>query len=202
MHRLLDALASGVHDTKNQLFIAEAIIAACEKKHGVELGEARYALEAAANRLSRTLATYHLLRHDARLAILPVIVGDLCAEVALNQRQHLAKAGISLEITCTVVDVWAFDRDLVSDMLNNAVQNASRFARRQIRLIAQTEDGGLLLRVEDDGPGFTILPPASGTGLLIAERLASMHTRLGRNGHVRLANDSTLGGARVDMWLP
>ena len=55
MQRLLDILASGVHDAKNQLFVAESIIAAAERTHGVDLAEARYAIEAAAGRLSRTL---------------------------------------------------------------------------------------------------------------------------------------------------
>ncbi len=48
MHTLLDVLASGVHDAKNQLFVAESLIAAAEAKHGIELGEARYAIEPAA----------------------------------------------------------------------------------------------------------------------------------------------------------
>ena len=50
MHRLLDVLASGVHDAKNQLFAAESMVAAVEAAHGVDLGEARYAIEAAAGR--------------------------------------------------------------------------------------------------------------------------------------------------------
>ena len=56
MHTLLDVLASGVHDAKNQLFVAESLITAAETQYGVELGEARYAIEAAATRLSRTRA--------------------------------------------------------------------------------------------------------------------------------------------------
>ena len=53
MQKLLDILASGIHDTKNQLFVTESLIAAAEQQHGINLGEARYALEAAAQRLSR-----------------------------------------------------------------------------------------------------------------------------------------------------
>ena len=35
MHHLLDILASGVHDAKNQLFVAESVIAALEAEHGI-----------------------------------------------------------------------------------------------------------------------------------------------------------------------
>lgn len=102
MQRLLDILASGVHDAKNQLFIAESMIAASEAAHGISMGEARYAIEAAANRLSRTLTAYHLLRDDATAAITPSIVSDLCDEVMLAQKKHLAVRNITLSAACSV----------------------------------------------------------------------------------------------------
>lgn len=202
MHRLLDTLVSGVHDTKNQLFIAESLLAACEAKHGVDLGEVRYAIETAADRLSRTLSAYRLLKKGANIAVVPAIAADICAEVALAQRKHLGNAGIALDVDCTVIDEWPLDRDLVTDMLNNAVHNAGRFARGKVRLSARPEEGGLLFCVEDDGPGFKQLPPVGGIGLEVTERLAQLHLRHGRSGRLRLSNDSPLGGARFELWLP
>jgi len=202
MQRLLDILASGVHDAKNQLFIAESMIAASEAAHGISMGEARYAIEAAANRLSRTLTAYHLLRDDATAAITPSIVSDLCDEVMLAQKKHLATRSITLSVACSVLDEWPLDRDLITDMLNNAVQNAGRYARQSVRLSATTDDGWLSLIVEDDGPGFATLPPDCGTGLMVAERLASLHTRRERHGSLTLTNDSALGGARFELRLP
>lgn len=202
MHTMLDILVSGVHDAKNQLFVAESLIAEREARHGIDLAEARYAIEAAANRLSRTLATYRLLRDDARLSITPTIIADLCDEVALAQRAHLANAAITLEIDCTVVDEWLLDRDLVTDMLNNAIHNASRYARQSIRLSARIEDDWLILAVDDDGPGIPEPPPTQGTGLAVASRLAELHTRHGRHGCLRLDNSSPLGGARFALRLP
>ena len=96
MHDLLDILASGVHDAKNQLFVAESMIAGLEAEHGIAMGEARYAIESAANRLSRTLAAYQVLRKDAAPAVTPVIIGDLCEEVIMAQQRHLAVADIAL----------------------------------------------------------------------------------------------------------
>ncbi len=46
-----------------------------------------------------------------------------------------------------------FDRHLVSMALDAALHNALRFARRQLWLQAQDHDGGLLFRLDDDGPG-------------------------------------------------
>ena len=209
MHRLQDILASGVHDAKNQLFIAESMIAAVEAEAGVDLGEARYAIEAASDRLSRTLAAYRLLRHGAALAIVPAVVGDLCAEAALAHRRHLARSGITLAVDCPVPDEWPLDRDLVGDMLGNAVQNAGRFARSKVLLQARVADGQLLLRVEDDGPGFAELTDGlpgggagAGTGLLVARRLAELHQRHGRPGGLHLSNGGSLGGAVFELRLP
>jgi len=205
MHQLLDALASGVHDAKNQLFFAEAQIAAAEAKHGIDLGEARYAIEAVAGRLSRTLAAYRLLRDDARIALLPTVVADLCDEIALDQRRHLAQAGIALDVVCSVRDEWPLDRDLVTDVINNAVQNAGRHARSRIVLEARIDGDTLVFRVEDDGPGFADLQQR-GTGLVVAERIARLHARGGRQGSLTLTNggvsDGGLGGAVFVLRLP
>ncbi len=202
MHRLLDILASGIHDTKNQLFSAESLVAGSEAKHQIDLFEIRYAIEAAADRLSRTLAAYQLMRHGAQLAVVPAIVSDLCEEVGLAQKHHLVNAGISLTIDCQTFDDWPLDRDLVTDMLNNAIQNAGRFARCAIRLSAFVQDEELVLRVEDDGAGFSTLPPAMGTGLIVAEKLAALHSRQEHHGSLHLSNGSALGGACFELRLP
>ena len=202
MHHLLDILASGVHDAKNPLFIAESMLAADETRRGIDLGEARYAIEAAATRLSRTLAAYRLMREGAQLAIVPCIVGDLCDEVALAQAVHLKTQGITLTVDCKVFDPWPLDRDLLTDMLNNAVQNAGRYARSRIALSIFEDAAGLVMRVDDDGPGFPSLPPDKGIGLSVAERLAELHSRHQHTGQLLLNNDSALGGARFELHLP
>jgi len=203
MHRLLDLLASGVHDTKNQLFFAESQVASVEAKHGLDLSEIRYAIESAAARLARTLAAYRLLRDDATITLVPAVVADLCEEIALDQRAHLAHGGIALTVACEVADEWALDRDLVADILNNALQNAARHARSQIRLHAFIDDGDLVLRVEDDGGGFADPDPlAHGVGLLVASRVAGMHRVGEHTGRLLLANGGTLGGAVLELRLP
>lgn len=202
MNNLLDILASGIHDAKNQLFLAESLIAATEAEHGLSLGEARYAIEAASERLSRTLSAYQLLREGAVSAITPVILSDLCDEVMLAQKSHLANRGVKLDIDCQVFDAWPLDRDLVTDMLNNAVQNAGRYARSAVSMKVSTDGEWLCLAVEDDGPGFASLPPEKGTGLMVADRLAALHARQGRQGSLLLGNGAALGGARFELRLP
>ncbi len=202
MQKLLDVLASGIHDSKNQLFLAESLVAAHESQCHADLGEVRLAIENAAARLTRSLVAYRLLRDGAQLAIVPVIVSDLLDEVALAQGPHLAKQQLALVVDCPVPDAWPLDRDLIADLLNNAVQNACRYARQQIRLSATLDGDTLRLRVDDDGVGFAQLPPASGLGLLLAERIVSLHQHRERHGQLRLGNDGPLGGAWLEIELP
>lgn len=202
MEKLLDILASGIHETKNQLFYAETAIAAAEAAHGIDLAEARYAIERGAHRLNRTLTAYRLLRHERQLALIPTVISDLCAEMALEARLHLQHHALDLNVDCPLDDAWPMDRELVEDMLSNALQNASRFARQQVQLRAALVEGGLQLSVADDGPGFAALPPVSGTGLRIARRLAELHTRGPRHGTLTLTNGGPLGGACYTLWLP
>jgi glucose-6-phosphate-specific signal transduction histidine kinase len=163
-------------------------------------GRGRYAIEAAPP-ACRALAARCCAR-DAQPAITPVIVADLCAEVGLDQKKHLAAAGIELSQSCSVVDEWPLDRDLVTDMLNNAIQNAGRYARSRVHLDARLDAGWLVFSVEDDGPGFATLPPACGTGLTVAHRLAFLHRRQEQDGSLHLSNGASLGGARFELRLP
>lgn len=202
MQRLLDILASGIHDAKNQLFQAEACLAEAETRQGIDLADARYAIEAAARRLNRTLTAYRLGRHEQPLAVVPTVLADLLDEVVLIQRPYLTHKGLTLDVRCDVADEWPLDRDLLTDILNNAIYNASRYARQQISLSATRHDDGLLLTIADDGFGFESIPPATGTGLRLAQQLAQLHARRGRQGSLTLDNASPLGGARVMLWLP
>lgn len=203
MEKLLDTLASGIHDARNQLMIAESQLSERERQHGIDLGEARQAIENAAGRLTRLLAAYRLMQHDVRLALQPCRIDELCSEAALTQRHLFHASGLKLTVNCQVFDEWVCARDLVADMLNNALQNACRHARSEVRLNADIVADGLCLRIADDGPGFTELPPqTTGSGLLLAARLAELHRRGERQGRLELANGGPLGGAVFALTLP
>lgn len=109
---------------------------------------------------------------------------------------------------------WYFDRRLVRMALDAALHNALRFGRREILLSACEADGGLLLRIEDDGPGVGKgdAPPrnplpaednaATGLGTTLCEAVARAHRHGGRCGHVHLGPRPGAAGARFELWLP
>lgn len=206
MHPVLDLISSGVHDAKNQLFLAESLLIQAEAQHGVALDEARFAIEAAALRLTRVLTAYRLERNIGGLTISMVSVAELLEEAALINRRHCERLHVRLSADSHAEGLWPLDRELVLDMLSNALQNASRFARSRIDLSARIEDGYLCIRVEDDGPGFETpdidVVSQTGVGLFVARELALRHVREGRQGRVELHNGGTLLGGVFDLRLP
>ena len=114
---------------------------------------------------------------------------------------------------------WFFDHRLVRMALDAALHNARRFAHHEIRLEAFAADGGLVLRIDDDGPGPVAAGMAAsrdltggeaatahgaldtGLGTALCQAVAHAHRHRGRHGHARLAARPA-GGARFELWLP
>jgi signal transduction histidine kinase len=104
----------------------------------------------------------------------------------------------------------AEEGDLV-ELLGVLLDNAAKWARSEVRIGAQAEDGLISLTVEDDGPG---IPPqdrraaltrgvrldaavsGTGLGLAIAQDIVAAY------GGTLLLEGSALGGLGVQIRLP
>ena len=104
-----------------------------------------------------------------------------------------------------------FDERLMTAVVSTAVYNALRFAQSDIKLVAQLKDDFLILSVEDDGRGFSTSPEKedellfqnnTGLGLYFAELSAAAHCVDERNGFVKKESSTTLGGARLAIFIP
>ncbi len=203
-----DVLASGIHDAKNRLFEVHSLLVRAEQEHGLGLADARFAICGAANRLSRTLVAYRLLRDQQPVDMTPVPVAELVEDALLTVRTQFDRAGVALRIDTGFEGEWPLDRTLVTDILVNALQNACRHANSAVRLEIRTSDRTLQLCINDDGAGFPVafaerLPEGrSGLGLFIACRLAQLHVRKGARGSLSLTNGGALGGALFELRLP
>lgn len=208
----VDALASGVHDTKNTLFDALSRIAAVRQALPPESGdsaallsEAAGAIERSADRLAQILSAYRLIRHENPVALLPTPLRDLAEYVRLRVQPEWTGTA-SLEVAPVPDELWIMDRELIADCLVNALLNAARQAHTSVTLAFAVCDDWLEVRVDDDGPGYPpeILAgaaPRGSVGLFLADRLAGLHRRAGRLGRLELSNHPE-GGARFRLMLP
>ena len=102
------------------------------------------------------------------------------------------------------------DREDLLELAGNLIDNACKWCRREVRISASAETG-LVLRVEDDGPGAPSEDLAaltqrgmrgddsragSGLGLAIADEVARSY-----GGAVQFAQSAELGGLRVEAIL-
>lgn len=211
----VDVIASGIHDAKNNMFDALARIGSATQfiRNGQGddalpiLAETEQAVLASADRLSKLLSAYRLARHENPVSLLPVNVQDLLEDAILRVAPH-RQSHLLIESCCNFDGFWVCDRELVTDCLVNAMQNALRVARHAIRIEAAEADNHLVLTVADDGPGFPDTLPAqtsgkqTGIGLYIARRIAHLHVRHEQHGQLKLENGGPLGGAVFHLILP
>ncbi len=213
MAEQIDALvAAAIHDAKNALMALDTQLADLERRPAnADFSVARATTSRIAGQLAELLTLYRAQGGQLRLAIddhdLHDFIDDLMAELGP------LPGNIRLDCTRDAADrlgAWAFDAYLVRLALLDALRNALRHARSNVRFSLQAAaQGGLCFAVADDGPGFpaAILAgegaaSSQGTGLglnfarLIAERHA---TPSGRLGHIELANTP---GASLKLFLP
>lgn len=194
--------AAVIHDVKNRLAELAMRLAASDP-HSAAL-----ALDASAKLAHLLLAEGQELvaRIDAAAP------ADLLDELAAEYRDLYPGRQIQTDSSASPA-LWYYDVSLLRMALSNAVHNALRHCRTEVRLAARVDGQQLVLEVRDDGAGF---PPAllagdagltavgssvgsTGLGLLISRRIAEAHRLKGVAGRLALANAD---GAVLQIILP
>lgn len=166
--------------------------------------------------LARTQVEHHLSRARAAAAVgvpgqrtplRPVIEGLL----RLMGKVHAARA-LQFELSaCDPQLAFRGEAQDLHEMLGNLIDNASKWAARQVRVQVDVHGSELIVRIDDDGPGLRAeareavfargvradeRTPGSGLGLSIVRELAQLY-----GGGVALLA-SPLGGLCAELRLP
>lgn len=193
-----------LHDVKNRL----AQLAGRAEAAG-DVETTRDAI-AAADALTRLLVYYRAEIGSLGLNIDAHAPAELAAEL-LDGRA--AGDTCSVQLDCSrAPTLWFYDEALVRLVLANAVQNAGRHARTQVRIEVAERDDWLEFIVRDDGQGYPdavlndpigaathVSRDGTGLGLRLGRRIAEMHENAGARGQIRLANED---GAVFRLILP
>jgi signal transduction histidine kinase len=228
MNRMLDRLEEGqarqrrfVSDASHELRSPVAAIrqhaeVALRHPESTDLGSLAEVAHEESLRLQRIVEDLLLLTQidegTVRLRQEPVDLDDLVHEEAARLR---ATTRLRVESDRVGEGRVLGDRDRLERLVRNLTDNAARHARGAVVLSVERQSDGVLLVVEDDGPGipeaerarifdrFVRLEDArerdsggSGLGLAIVREIARLH-----EGEVRVA-DGSLGGARFLVRLP
>ncbi|NNG02686.1 MAG: HAMP domain-containing histidine kinase [Inquilinus sp.] len=183
-------------------------------RNGLPGGEGARLLHGQVERMAGLIERYASLAQavgtDAGVArSLPVaaVLEDVRDGYAILYRQP----PVTISVECPADLVFSVPRHDLEAAIGNLTANAHRFAASRILLAARLDKGGLVVSVDDDGPGIPAehrpsalrwgerldqAPPGSGLGLAIVADLADLH-----GGTLEL-DDSPLGGLRAALRLP
>ena len=135
------------------------------------------------------------------------MIGDLQRTL-----QHIhADRDLTIETACADDVVFRGERQDLEEMVGNLFDNACKWARHRVRVVARERVGRAILKIDDDGPGLAddareaVMQrgirldesvPGSGLGLSIVRDIAGLY-----GGEVTLERGE-LGGLCAVLALP
>lgn len=220
-------LVSSAHDMKNSISVMTAYLEAALREMDPATApasvnemthQALYEAKRLNDRLIQILALYKinegLYPFDPEDVDLAAFAKEVIARVS-----PLAQAkGIKLEVELLGAErYWYFDYELILSVVIQALHNAVKYTRDQVKLSVQTSADQIEIRVGDNGAGF---PPfmlehgfpvrqgidartgSTGLGLYFSAKVAAMHKHRDRVGQTRLENCPAMGGGCFVLTLP
>jgi len=221
-----DLIASSIHDMKNSVNVQvdslEKMASDAQLRSDLETFERLVAVIAQAHRMNdnliQLLSLYKFGKAIYPLDIAEQSVADVIAEALLQTRAVLDFKGISVAVDCEPDCYWYFDRDLMTGVLLNALNNAINYTQDKIRVEARLSVGQLELRVEDNGQGYpasmlhsdvlaaargvNFFSGSTGLGFYFSSQVARLHQNKGQCGTLTVENGGTYGGGCFVVKLP
>ena len=143
----------------------------------------------------------------------PVAVGPTATRIMASLDKVYAEKGVSAELDDPRRNVFAGDEGDLYELLGCLLDNAYKWCEHRVVLsVASSATQGLILTVDDDGPG--VPPPAreavlergsradrrvagQGIGLAVVRDIATAY-----GGRLEIDDAPRLGGARISVYLP
>jgi len=218
--------ASNIHDIKNLLFILinslDETIDSCndctpeDGKTRSKLSLLKYNGQRINDKLIQMLSLFKIAEDRYQINIAYHSVEEFFEDMVIETKPLLNARSIDITASCEDSLCWFFDKDIISGIIANAIHNALSYAKSQIRINAYSENGFLVIDVEDDGNGFPqeILNSGgsvnslntsdgkTGLGLYFSSISAKLHVNKDKAGYIGLKNGGGFQGAVFSLHLP
>ena len=217
-------IASAVHDMKNSLsMLLHSVDSMCDElpeewRKKPNVATVQYEAERVNSYLVQLLGLYRLQNKLLTLHVDEYYLDDLLDEQAAHYTQMLNGKSVSLNISVEQNLAWYFDREIILGVLNNALNNASRYTKNAIEITAKIDNDFLVIEIHDDGQGYPkdllAAPPgeilndinfntgSTSLGIYFAAMVTKLHTQGERHGYIKLSNGGRLGGGVFSIYLP
>jgi two-component system, OmpR family, sensor histidine kinase PhoQ len=201
--RFKDALDDLAHSLKTPLAVMRASLDAPKELPALVAQQVARMDDIVVHQLGRAGAS-GAARFAPPLAMAPVI-----ARIQASLDKVYADKHLSWVVDCPPDLTWRIDEGDAFEMLGNVLDNAAKWARREVTVHVWTQDQRLHLRLVDDGPGFAdsqaVLQqrrvrldeqvPGHGIGLAVVRDLVASH-----HGTLTVSRAPS-GGAQLDLVL-
>jgi len=217
-------LMSSIHDIKNSLSMllttlddATQTQELSECPLGEQITQLQYEAKRVNNDLVQLLTLYKISDDHFEPNVAYHDVDDFIDELAIEYAPLLKFNNIELLTECDPELSWFFDRFLISGVINNVLNNEIRYGKDRTKLTADEEDGYLVIRIHDNGPGYpeqmlsqegmqsnpaNPTTGSTGLGLYFSTLSAQAHHNKERRGFIKIGNNSDLGGGCFAIYLP
>lgn len=220
-------MASSIHDMKNSLGAVLGGLDELQQHSDLSAGgnrqiaNLRYQSRRLNCQLMQMLSIYKLQQSLYTPNIQQWPVDELLEDALSEHHSLLSASGIKLSSQADSTLGGYFDRELVIGVLDNAMNNAFRYANKRLQLSAQrwthAAGCGVTIALCDDGPGYPenmqiSTDQAAGTldfqrghtglGLYFCALVADLHRNKRVHGYVRCDNQGLDGGGRFLLYLP
>jgi K+-sensing histidine kinase KdpD len=221
-----DFMASTVHDMKNSLMMQvnslEIIASQCQRSGDVETAHSLGAIIFDASRMNSSLIQLlSLYKFDCSVYPLDINeqnIADILQQAVLQDKSSQQFKGIAVTIECDPDLQWYVDRDLLTGIVINALNNAYHYTTDKVRIVASLAVSQLEVRVEDNGSGYPahmldknqlsdaravhFSSGSTGLGFHFASRAAKMHKNGTLRGSLSIENGGLWGGGCFVVRLP
>lgn len=216
-------LASAAHDMKNSLGM---LLSTLDRMDAMSVDQAQEfkgyfsLLRGEASRINNDLiyllSLYRLQNKQLQANVDEVYLPEFFEDQQLRHAVLLEAFGVSLDIDVADDVLAYFDAELIAGVLNNAIVNAAKYTQSVICLWAEQREGGVVIEVRDDGPGFpagiidenkdyqrgvSFKSGSTNLGLFFSNHIAALHTNEGKQGRIELVNH-VAGGGIFRLILP
>lgn len=217
-------IASAVHDMKNSLsMLLHSVDMLCDElpeqlRDQTQVATVQYEAERVNSYLIQLLGLYRLQDQRLSIHIDEHNIRDLLDEQVAQYQTMLSGKSIELTIECEDDLTWFFDREIILGVLNNTLNNASRYTKGHIIAMAKVIDNELIIEIHDDGGGYpkemldadpgdimkniNFRTGSTSLGLYFASKVAQLHTQGDKQGYIALSNGGKLGGGVFSIHLP
>ncbi|MDD5241897.1 MAG: HAMP domain-containing sensor histidine kinase [Sulfuricella sp.] len=213
--------ASAIHDMKNSLCVLinflEGYHTGLDENLKSEVAPMLYEVKRVNNNLVQMLAIYKVGNEFYPFEMTENAIDEFVSEIVMQNQTLLDNLGITLELDYDKDLTWYFDRELVSGVISHALNNAMRYTHDKLRLLITNEDDYLVIRVEDNGTGYSagmletgnavskgvdFASGSTGLGLFFTSMVAKLHKHRGKTGSMTLENGGKFGGGCFVLRLP